>query len=144
MGSVVKGSRESGGSCAEQESYLIVHVWSRAVSMYMFCPAWSIVPSCGGRRGESHLGLLDSIVRLAKRLCEGEYRCLVLTKKISAFSLLYKIYHRVDHLMNEYLKHFVAVRYTRASAILAELDLVVPRCRTDQFSLSFLSTSVCV
>ena len=37
------------GSCAEQEkteSYLIVHVCSRAVSMHMFCLARSIVPPC--------------------------------------------------------------------------------------------------
>ena len=27
------------GSCAVQESYLIAHVFSRAVSMHMFCPA---------------------------------------------------------------------------------------------------------
>ena len=30
-------------SCAEWESYLIVHVCSRAISMQMFCLAWSIV-----------------------------------------------------------------------------------------------------
>ena len=38
------------GSCAKQESYLIVHVCSRAVSMHMFCSAWSIVPSYGYRQ----------------------------------------------------------------------------------------------
>ena len=37
-------------SCTEQESYLIVHVCSRAVSMCIFCPAWSIVPPYGFRR----------------------------------------------------------------------------------------------
>ena len=31
-------------------SSLIVHVCSRAVSMHMFFPAWSIVPPCGNRR----------------------------------------------------------------------------------------------
>ena len=33
-------------SCSQQEGVFIVHVCSRAVSMYMFCPAWSIVPPC--------------------------------------------------------------------------------------------------
>ena len=33
-------------NCAEQESYLIVYVWSRTVSIHMSCPARSIVPSC--------------------------------------------------------------------------------------------------
>ena len=41
---VVSKAARSLGSCAEQESYFIVHVCSRAVSMRMFCPAWSIVP----------------------------------------------------------------------------------------------------
>ena len=44
--------------------------------------------------------------------------------------------------MNEYLNHFVAVPNTGASAALGELDLVIPRCRTDPFSLSFLPAAV--
>ena len=51
---------------------------------------------------------------------------------------LYKIYHRVDYLLHEYLNHFVAACNTRASAALCELALVIPRCRTYQFILSFL------
>ena len=35
--------------------------------------------------------------------------------------------------MNEYMKHLVAARNTRA----LELALVIPRSRTDQFSRSF-------
>ena len=37
-------------SCAVLESYLIVHVCSRAVSVHRFCPAWSIVFPCRCRR----------------------------------------------------------------------------------------------
>ena len=44
--------------------------------------------------------------------------------------------------MNEYLNHFVAAHNTGASAALDELALVIPRCRTDQFSLSFLPATV--
>ena len=40
--------------------------------------------------------------------------------------------------MNGYLNHFVIVRNTRASAVLGELALASPRCRTNQFSRSFL------
>ena len=29
-------------SCTEQESYLIVHVCLRVVSMHVFCPGWSL------------------------------------------------------------------------------------------------------
>ena len=47
---VVSKAARSPGLCGEQESDLIVHVCSRAVSMHMFCQAWSIVPPCGCRR----------------------------------------------------------------------------------------------
>ena len=62
---------------------------------------------------ESHLGLLDS-VRSTKRL------------RVSTLCLLYKIYHRVDYSVNEYVHHLVAARNTRASVALDELGLVVP------------------
>ena len=82
---------------------------------------------------ESHLDLLDSVVRTAERLCEGEDcflghkrkvgQCLVLTR--------YDIYHRVCHPFHEYIQHFFAVRNTRASSTLGELALVIPCCRTN-------------
>ena len=62
--------------------------------------------------------------------------------KVSAFCLLYEIYHRVDNSMNEYLKHLVAARNGRASATLGEFALVISSCRTDQFSWSFRSAAV--
>ena len=43
---------------------------------------------------------------------EGELCCLGYRRKVSGLSLLYEIYHRVDHPINEYLNHFVAVRNT--------------------------------
>ena len=58
---------------------------------------------------ESNLGLLDSIVRNAERLCEGKLSCLRHKRKVSALCLLYKIYHRVDHPVNEHLHHFVII-----------------------------------
>ena len=39
---------------------------------------------------------------------------------VSVLYFLYKIYHRGDHPINEYLKHFVATRNTRASAALGD------------------------
>ena len=71
---------------------------------------------------ESHLGLLDCIVR---------------RRKISALCLPLKIYHRVDCFMSDHLNYFVATRHTRIAAAESELVLVIPRCRTDQFSRSF-------
>ena len=50
--------------------------------------------------------------------------------------LLYKIYHRADHLLRKYLHYFVTTRNTRASAAMCELALEIGR--TDLFSLSRL------
>ena len=85
---------------------------------------------------ESHL---DCIVRSASELCYLGHR-----RKVYTLCLLYKIYHRVEHPMNEYLNHLVADYNTRSSAALGELAFVIPRCRTDQFRRSFLSTAVCL
>ena len=46
--------------------------------------------------------------------------------------------------MDEYLNDFVAARNTGASAALGELLLVIPICRTDQFSQSFLPAAKCM
>ena len=73
---------------------------------------------------------------------EEELFCLAHRKKVSALCLLYKICHRVDNSMSEYLNHFVTACNTRASAALDELALVIPRCRTDPFSQSFLPAVV--
>ena len=91
---------------------------------------------------ESHLGLLDSIFRSTERLCDSELCYLGHRRKVSVLCLLYKIYPRVDHSMNKYLKHFIAVRNTRASTA-QQMVLVFPNCRiTDQFSRSFLPAAV--
>ena len=57
-------------------------------------------------------------------------------------SLLYEIYHRPARHFHEYLHYFVAARNTKASAALDEIALLIPRCRTDQFSQSFLPAAV--
>ena len=75
---------------------------------------------------ESHLGLLNSIVRSAERLCESKLCCLGHRRKVTALCLVCKIYHRVNHPMNGHLNHFVATRKTRASAALGDLSLVIP------------------
>ena len=91
---------------------------------------------------ESHLCTLDSIVLSAERFSEDELRCLGHRRKVGALYLLFKIYNRVDHLMNEHLINIVAACNTKASATLGELALVISRCRTDQFSLSFKPAAV--
>ena len=87
---------------------------------------------------DSRLGLLDSVVRSVKRLCEGKLCYLRHRNNVSALCLFYNNYYGVEHLMNEYLHYFIATRSTRASDSLGELDLAIPGCRTDQFCRSFL------
>ena len=71
-------------------------------------------------------------------LCESEPCYLGHGRIVSALCLLYDIYCRADHHMHEYLYHFIAACNTRASTALGELAMVIPGCRIDQFSLSFL------
>ena len=116
-------------------SYLLCSLDKRYESPTEHTPVWM-------SSAKSFLGLLDSIFRSAERLCEGELCCLRHRKVISALGLLDKIYDRVDYRMNEYLNYFVAARNTRATAALDELVLVMSRCRTDEFSRSFLPALV--
>ena len=65
-------------SFAKQESYFIVHICSRAAlmlksSLEYRAPVWI-------SSAESHLSLLDSVVRSAEGLCEGEL-CFFETQK---------------------------------------------------------------
>ena len=91
---------------------------------------------------ESHLGLLDSIVRSAERSCEGVFCCLGHRRKVSALCFLYNIYRIGFNPMNEYLNHFVADRNAIASATLGELNLMIKRYRTDQFCRLFLPAAL--
>ena len=81
-----------------------------------------------------YLGLLDSVVRSAERLGEGELHCLG-HRKVIDLCLLCKIYHSVTHHhVNECVHHFVEARNARALAALGEIALVIPRCITGHFS----------
>ena len=87
--------------------------------------------------------VLSSFEYCAESLGEGELCCLGHRRKVCGVCLLYKIYHRVDHPMNAYPNNFVVVlSTTRASAALGELVLVIPHCRTDLLSQSFLPAIV--
>ena len=93
---------------------------------------------------ESQLGLLVSVVRSTEKLYEGAFCCLEHGMMVSALCLLYEIYHKVNHPMNENLHHFVTTRNTTASAALGEITFVIPHCRTEQISRSFLPTAGCM
>ena len=111
--------------------------------MHMCCANWSIVAPVNVVGGVS-FGLARFGVSFAvkKRLCEGALCCFGHRKKVRALHLVYEVYHTMDHTVNEYLNYFIAARNTRASADLGDLALVIPRCRTDQFSRPFLPATV--
>ena len=71
----------------------------------------------------AHIGLLDIIVCSVEMLREGELCCLGHREKASCLCLFYKIFHREDHPMNEYLQHFLVACSTRVSAALCEMTL---------------------
>ena len=71
-------------------------------------------------------------------MCEGELCCLEHRRKVCALCLVCNMYHRVDHLLHEYLHYFVIALNARGSAALCELALVILRCRIGQFCWSFL------
>ena len=52
----------------------------------------------------------------------------------NALCLLYNVYHRLDHSLNESLKLFIEARNIGVSATICELALLMAHCRTDQFS----------
>ena len=119
------------GSCTEKESYLIVHVCSRAVSRNVFCPALSIVLTCGCCR-RSLIWFRWIVLFAVQKGCVTMSSCsLAHRRKVRALCLLYRIYPRVDHSMNGYLDNFVAACNTRTSAALGELALVFLRCRIE-------------
>ena len=129
-------------SCDEQESYLIVHVCSRAVLNASVLPNMEYCDPVWMSSAKSHLSLLDCIVRSAERLREGKLCCLGHNEKGSALCLLCDIYHRAGHALHGYMYNFLAACNITASAALCELVLVIPRYRTDQFSRSFLPVDV--
>ena len=81
---------------------------------------------------ESHLSLLDSVVRSAVGLCEGEPYCLGAQKEGQCLvRVLVRFIAERTALLHEYLHHFVEARDNIASAALCELALVILLSRTD-------------
>ena len=93
---------------------------------------------------ESQLSVVDSVARSVEGFCEGKLYGLRHRRKVSTLCSLHNMHHRTEHYMHEYLHHFIATCNARASAALRELALVIPLCRTDYFSRSFLPAAVCL
>ena len=103
---------------SDLESYLIVHVCVRAVSIHMSCLAWSIVPPCGGRLRS--LSWVCWIVLFAVRKGCVRVNFVVWGTDERLFSCTCSIrFITENHPMNGYLNNFIAARNARASATCA-------------------------
>ena len=108
-------------SCAEQESYLIAHVCSIAVSMNMFSPTWIVVPHCG-----CHLRSFIWVWWIVFAVWTGCVRVnfIIWFTEESPCACSTRFTTERTPPMYEYLHRFTAARNTRASTALRELTLV--------------------
>ena len=112
-------------SCAEQESYLIVYWYSRAISVHMLCPAWSIVSPCGYRL-RSFIWVCGIVLLAARKDCVRVTSVVWAQKRGQHFVFALWNLSRADHPMHEYLLRFVATSNIRASAALGEFGFGDP------------------
>ena len=121
---VSKAASSLGVVCRAGKLFDCSRVLKRCFNAYVYSSLNSCAPVWMSS-AESHLNLLDSVVRSAAKLCKDELCCLGRRKKVNALCLFYKIYHRVDNSMHKCLYHFVATRNIRISAALGKLALVI-------------------
>ena len=112
--------------------------WSYILPLLEYCsPVWSSAAAC-------HLSLLDRTVRRAVSLSEGTVRCdLAHRRQVASLCMFFKIFHNGDHpVRSHYPSLFVPTRLTRRAAALHDFVLLAPRCKTVQYSRSFVPACV--
>ena len=99
----------------------------------MWCPA-----------ADSHLKLLDRVVRSAGFLAGGVLECnLAHRRSVAELCLLFKIKSYPMHPFSGALPlPYVPARVTRGALVAHRHSFVTPRCRTSQYRRSFVSLSV--
>lgn len=112
--------------------------WSYILPLLEYCsPVWSSAAAC-------HLSLLDRIVRRAAALSEGEVNCdLVHRRRVAFLCMFFKIFNNVDHPVRSHCPPpCVPARFTRRTAAMHDFVLLTPRCRTVQYTRSFIPACV--
>ena len=113
--------------------------WSFVLPLLEYCSAvWSGAATC-------HLSLLDRVVRRAVALSEGEVKCdLLHRRKFASLCMFYKIFNNACHPVRLYYPNLlVPTRVTRRTArVMHDKVLVAPRCRTVQYTRSFVPACV--
>ena len=93
---------------------------------------------------DTHLKLLDRVVSGASLLTGGVFECdLTHRRSVAVICMLYKIRCNPMHPLNGALSvPYVPVRVTRGIVIAHRYICAPPRCRTSQYSRTFILLSV--
>ena len=120
------------------QSLLVRSFWSLVLPVLMYCSAvW-----CSA--ADSHLKLLDRVVRSAGFLAGGVLECnLAHHRSVAELCMLFKIKSNPMHPLSSALPLlYVPTRVTRGALIAHRHSFVPPRCRTSQYRRSFVPLSV--
>ena len=93
---------------------------------------------------DTHLQLLECAVSGARFLTGGVFECDIAHRRsVAVLCMLYKIRCNPVHLLNGALPgHYVPVRVTRGALVALRYTYAAPRCRTTQYSRTFIPLSV--
>ena len=93
---------------------------------------------------DTHLKLLDRAVSAARFLTWGVFQCDIAHRRsVAVLCMLYKIRRNPVHPLNCALPGpYVPVRVTRGALVAHQYTYAPPRCRTSQYSRTFIPLSV--
>ena len=109
------------------------------------CQFWSIVLlSAWCLAADTHLKLLDRAVSGARFLTGGVFECEISHRRsVAVLCLLYKIRCNPVHPLNGAIPgSYVSARVTRGALVAHRYTYAPPRCRTLQYSRTFIPFSV--
>ena len=108
------------------------------------CPFLEYCSSVWCSAAETYLKLLDRVVRGASFLTGGVFQCdLAYRRSVAVICMLYKIRCNPLHPLYGALPvPYVPVRVTRGAVIAHWFTYAPPRCRTSQYSRTFIPFSV--
>ena len=119
-------------------SLLVRYFWSFVLPVLEYCSAgWCST-------ADSHLKLLDRVVRSAGFLAGGVLECnLAHRRSVAELCMLFKIQSNPMHpLSGALLLPYVPACVTRGALVAHRHSFAPPRCRTSQYCRSFMPLSV--
>ena len=132
------GLMRKAGKVFGDRSLIVRCFWAYLLPVLEYCsPVWNCAADC-------HLRPLDRVVRGAVELSGGLLKCdLQHRRSVASLCMFYKIATNPSHPLHQSLPgRFAPLRRTRQAVSLHEQALAPVRCRTEQFSRSFVPRSV--